>query len=87
MHAQQLEREREVRRLRLESHAQAAREKACKLTLQLRQAEVDIATAKGREEAGPRHGFEPRKKRCVDSVSRKRRKLCVFDLRLIWRVA
>ena len=49
LHAQQLEREQEVRRLRVESHAQATREKAWKLTLQLRQAEAEIARAKGRE--------------------------------------
>jgi hypothetical protein len=49
VHAQQMDRRAEVRRQRLESTEQEAREKELALTVKLRQAEAEIAKARSRE--------------------------------------
>ena len=49
VHAKQLERQAEVKRQRLASLAQETKEKELALTVKLRQAEAEIAKAKGRE--------------------------------------
>ena len=51
LHALQMERQQAVETLRAESKAQEAAEKELALTVQLRQAEADIAKVRGREAA------------------------------------
>ena len=51
LHSKQLERQEEVRRLRVESKAQETKEKELALTVKLRKAEAEIAKAKGKEAA------------------------------------